>query len=149
MMTTLDMIEREPNHPEDCTCCECSTLTPRLSDSDALAAATLFKALADPARLHILDVLGQQTRQVCVCDLEGVVGLPDALTGQRPRQATISHHLKVLRDAGLVGYQKRGLWVYYYVHRERLATIQGFLEVLRQPQTLTPRGGGESASRRR
>jgi ArsR family transcriptional regulator len=135
-MTTLDTAVSELSHSEDCTCCECITLTPRLSDTEAQVAANLFKALADPTRLHILDVLSQQTQQVCVCDLEGIVGLPDAHTGHRPRQATISHHLKVLRDAGLVSYQKRGQWVYYHVCREQLAVAQALLEALRQPQAL-------------
>ena len=137
-MKTLDTTASEPSHPEDCTCCECITLTPRLSDTEAQTAANLFKALADPTRLHILDVLSQQSQQVCVCDLEGIVGLPDARTGLRPRQPTISHHLKVLRDVGLVSYQKRGLWVYYYVHRQQLAAVQALLEGLCQPQKLAP-----------
>ncbi len=140
-MTTHDALIKEPGHAPDCTCCTCSRVAPRLSDTEAQAAANLFKALADPARLQILDVLSQETKQVCVCDLEGLVGLPDTHTGQRPRQPTISHHLKVLRDAGLVGYEKRGLWVYYYVHREQLAAVQAVLEALRQPQALTQLSG--------
>jgi ArsR family transcriptional regulator len=107
-------------------CCDCQA-RPRLSDRRADAAADLFKALADPARLQILDILGQSAGQVCVCDLEGVVGLPDEHTGQRPKQPTISHHLKVLRDAGLVGSEKRGLWVYYFVRRDRLAEARELL----------------------
>ncbi len=111
-------------------CCQ-PGVTPRLTDERAKSAAELLKALADPARLQILDILSQRTGQVCVCDLEGVVGLPDPASGQRPRQSTISHHLKVLRDAGLVGYQKRGLWAYYFVQRERLAEAIELLERLR------------------
>jgi len=56
-------------------------ITPRLSDSEAQSAAVLLKALADPARLQILDVLAQHDRLVCVCDLEGIVGLPDRRPG--------------------------------------------------------------------
>jgi ArsR family transcriptional regulator len=103
---------------------------PRLSDSEAQAAAVLLKALADPARLQILDVLAQHDRLVCVCDLEGIVGLPDPQTGQRPKQPTISHHLKVLRNAGLVDYEKRGQWAYYAVCRERLAEAQALITLL-------------------
>lgn len=105
-------------------------VTPRLADSEAQAAALLLKALADPARLQILDVLGQHDGLVCVCDLEGVVGLPDPQTGQRPKQPTISHHLKVLRMAGLVDYQKQGQWAYYSVRRERLAEAQALIVML-------------------
>ena len=101
-----------------------------MGDDEARAAADLFKALADPARLQILDVLSQRAGAVCVCDLEGVVGLPDA-NGQRPKQPTISHHLRVLRDAGLVGYEKQGQWAYYFIHRERLDEVQALLARLR------------------
>lgn len=137
-MTRLETRVKAPGHPEHCTCCTCRILTPRLSDAEVRTAATLFKALADPARLHILDVLSQQTQHICVCDLEGIVGFPNERTGQRPRQATISHHLKVLRDAGLVGYQKRGLRVYYYVHGEQLQAARNLLETLCRPLTPSP-----------
>lgn len=111
-------------------CCE-PGVAPRLTDDAAKAAADLFKALADPARLQILDILDQHTGTVCVCDLEGVVGLPDEQTGQRLRQPTVSHHLKILRAAGLVDCEKRGLWAYYFVRRERLADVQALLDQLR------------------
>ena len=120
----------EPKRQPGNACCT-PAVTPRLSDDEAREAAELLKALADPARLQILDVLGQHTGYVCVCDLEGVVGLPDAQTGQRPKQPTISHHLRVLREAGLVDYEKRGLWAYYFVRRERLAEAYQFLARLR------------------
>lgn len=109
----------------------CVPVAPRLDDAAAREAATLLKALADPARLQILDILVQRSGLVCVCDLEGVVGLPDPVTGQRPKQSTISHHLKVLRDVGLVGYEKQGLWAYYFVHRDRLADVQRLLGSLK------------------
>jgi ArsR family transcriptional regulator len=112
------------------TMCFRHAVMPRLSDSEAQAAAVLLKALADPARLQILDVLAQHDRLVCVCDLEGVVGLPDPQTGQRPKQPTISHHLKVLRTAGLVDYEKRGQWAHYTVCRERLAEAQSLIALL-------------------
>jgi ArsR family transcriptional regulator len=108
----------------------CQPLLPRMSDKEASTTVELLKALADPARLQILDILSQHTGRVCVCDLEGVVGLPDA-GGQRPKQPTISHHLRVLRDAGLVGYEKQGQWAYYFIHRERLAEVQALLDRLR------------------
>jgi ArsR family transcriptional regulator len=112
------------------TLCFRHAVMPRLSDSEAQAAAALLKALADPARLQILDVLAQHDRLVCVCDLAGVVGLPDPQTGQRPRQPTISHHLKVLRNVGLVDYEKRGQWAYYAVCRERLAEARSLIALL-------------------
>jgi len=110
--------------------CDLPGIMPRLSDNEAQSAAVLLKALADPARLQILDVLAQHDRLVCVCELEGIVGLPDPQTGQRPKQPTISHHLKVLRTAGLVDYEKRGQSVYYAVCRERLARAQALIALL-------------------
>lgn len=118
----------EPKRQTGQGCCE--ALAPRLSDADAKAGADLLKALADPTRLHILDMLAQGSGLVCVCDFEDVVGLPDPQSGQRPRQPTISHHLKVLRAAGLVGYEKQGLWAYYFVQRDRLAAAQALLAAL-------------------
>lgn len=110
--------------------CSRPSLTPHLSDSEAADAVALLKALADPARLQILDVLAQHDRLICVCDLEGIVGRPDPQTGQRPRQPTISHHLKVLRMAGLVDYEKRGQWTYYAVCHQRLTEVQALLAML-------------------
>ncbi len=120
------VIERKRQVGRGC----CTAITPRMGDAAAKEAADLLKALAEPARLQILDILVQSGGLVCVCDLEGVVGLPDPKTGQRPKQPTISHHLRVLRDAGLVGYEKQGLWAYYFVHHERLADVQAVLALL-------------------
>ena len=110
-------------------CCE-NCVLPHLTDTAAKRVAALFKALANPARLQILDILSQHAGEVCACDFEGVVGLPDKETGQRPKQPTISHHLRVLRKAGLIGAQKRGLWIYYFVRRERLAEVRALLNAL-------------------
>lgn len=102
----------------------------RLSDAEAKAGAELLRALADPARLQILDVLGHGDGEVSVHELEDVVGLPDPRTGRRPRQPTISHHLKILRAAGLVGFRRRGPWVHYYVRGERVAAARALLDTL-------------------
>lgn len=110
-------------------CCE-NGVVPRLTDAAAKSASALLKALANPARLQILDILSQHPGQVCACDFEGIVGLPDKKSGQRPKQPTISHHLRVLRKAGLIGAHKRGLWIYYFVRHERLAEVQGLLNQL-------------------
>ena len=128
-MATSETIILEPRRQTGQSCC--ATVLPRLSDEAAKTAADLLKALADPTRLQILDILVQHTGLVCVCDFEGVVGLPDQQTGQRPKQPTISHHLRVLREAGLVGYEKQGVWAYYFVHRERLAEARSLLDMLR------------------
>lgn len=128
-MSEQSSIIMEPKRQTGQGCCE--QVTPRLNDDAAKSGAELLKALADPTRLQILDILVQRSGLVCVCDFEGVVGLPDPATGQRPKQPTISHHLKVLREAGLVGYEKQGLWAYYFVQRDRLAAAQSLLDSLR------------------
>jgi len=110
-------------------CCD-NGIVPQLSDATAERAAVLLKAVANPARLQILDILSQHAGKVCACDFEGLVGLPDEKTGQRPKQPTISHHLRVLRKAGLIGSQKNGLWVYYFLRRERLKEVQSLLNRL-------------------
>lgn len=71
---------------------------------DFTGAAALFKALADPHRLTILAMLARVDDEVCVCDFTD--GLP-------LNQPTVSHHLRVLREAGLVTCERRGTWVYY------------------------------------
>jgi ArsR family transcriptional regulator len=80
-------------------------------------AAQLFKALADETRLAILKQLREQ-REVCACDFLACCELA---------QPTVSHHLKVLREAGLVNAEKRGLWVYYSLNEEKLAALRGLL----------------------
>jgi ArsR family transcriptional regulator len=125
----LNTVVLEPKRQLGQGCCQ--PVAPRLGDDEVTDAASILKAVADPTRLQILDILSQHTGRVCVCDLEGVVGLPDPKTGQRPKQPTISHHLRVLRDVGLVGYEKQGQWAYYYVHRERLAELRALLDRLR------------------
>lgn len=111
-------------------CCDDVDVTPRLDDGAAADAALLFKALADPTRLQILDLLSQREGDLCVCDLQGRVGPPDG-TGQRPAQPTISHHLRVLREAGLVGRERRGVWAFYFLQRARLGAAQDLLARIR------------------
>lgn len=84
-------------------CCQ-RIVPPRVSDADLTRWASVFRALADPTRLGILALLAVQQGPLCVCDI----------VERFPRgQPTISHHLKVLRDAGLVRAQRDGVWVYY------------------------------------
>lgn len=82
--------------------------------TDRAADAALFKALADANRLAILATLARANDEVCVCDFTG--GLP-------LEQPTVSHHLRILREADLVTCERRGTWVYYRIAadaRERL-----------------------------
>ena len=81
---------------------------------DLTVEATTFKALADPARVAILATLARADQEVCVCDFTSGLGL---------NQSTVSHHLKLLKDARLVTSERRGTWGYYSLApdaRERL-----------------------------
>lgn len=81
-------------------CCPEATLY----DGDLSEESTLFKALADPARVAILATLARSENEVCVCDFTSGLGL---------NQSSVSHHLKLLKDTGLVNSVRRGTWGYY------------------------------------
>jgi ArsR family transcriptional regulator, arsenate/arsenite/antimonite-responsive transcriptional repressor len=88
-----------------------------LSDGDAESTATLFKALGDPARVKILNLLARTDRAVCACDFEPALNLS---------QPTVSHHLKKLTDAGLLEREQRGKWAYFSINHDavdKLATV--------------------------
>src|SRR5437763_12961483 len=90
---------------------------PVLSDEEAAATAELFKALADPARVRIVNLLATEGEPVCACNLNEPVGLS---------QPTVSHHLKRLVDAGLLEREQRGKWAYFSLTRdavEKLAAV--------------------------
>lgn len=86
-----------------------------MSVAQADRIAGLMKALADPIRLRLMSLIAAAD-EICVCDLLGPFDVS---------QPTISHHLKVLRSAGLVGSERRGTWVYYRAEREALDAIGG------------------------
>lgn len=79
--------------------------------------AQLFKAISSPVRVQILDILSRHAGEVCVCDIESQFTLS---------QPTISHHLGVLRKAGLVQSEQRGLWAFYFVRPAALEQVQGW-----------------------
>jgi ArsR family transcriptional regulator len=91
---------------------------PKIELEDAQRFAAVARALGDPVRLQIVDVLHHHAGSVCVCELNDLFDLS---------QATISHHLKVLRDAGIVDSEKRGVWAFYYVKRESLDQLGSWL----------------------
>jgi ArsR family transcriptional regulator len=92
-------------------CCEDSApiLTPTLGAPRTAALADRLKALADPTRLRMLDLLAQQSAPLCVCEITSRFA---------QRQPTISHHLRLLREAGLIRVEKRGTWAYYSATEE-------------------------------
>ncbi len=94
---------------------------PALTEEEAVSQARLLKALADPTRLRILSLLSRHEGEVCVFEIV------ESFTLEQP---TISHHLRILRDAGLVDCRKKGLWAYYYVRREALSRAQEVINAL-------------------
>lgn len=94
----------------------CSPVTGQmLSAADAETLAAALKALADPARLRLISIVAaSDTGEVCVCDFTGPVGLS---------QPTVSHHLKILVDAGLLTREQRGRWAYYRLVHDALDTL--------------------------
>jgi ArsR family transcriptional regulator, arsenate/arsenite/antimonite-responsive transcriptional repressor len=86
-----------------------------MGEEHAAHVAPLLKALADPVRLRLMSmVLSHEGGEACVCDLNDAFDLS---------QPTISHHLKVLHDAGLLDREKRGVWVYYQAKPEAMQAI--------------------------
>jgi ArsR family transcriptional regulator len=97
------------------SCCV-PVLQARLGKAAAEQLATVFKAIADPARLRLLSfIAAQPSGEACVCFLMKPLGLS---------QPTVSHHLKVLHDAGLLTRDRRGTWVYYRIVPEQLAALR-------------------------
>ncbi|HET8567063.1 MAG TPA: metalloregulator ArsR/SmtB family transcription factor [Solirubrobacterales bacterium] len=91
---------------------------PDVDREEAERIAAVAKALGDPIRLQLVDVLRKHAGKVCVCELVPLFDLS---------QPTVSHHLKVLREAGIVGSERRGLWAYYYVVPGALDETAGWL----------------------
>ena len=100
-------------------CCP-SVLAAPLDAAEAAQLAVGFTALADPVRLRVLSMLAAAPEgEVCVCDFVGPIG---------KSQPTISHHLKVLSEAGLVHGDRRGKWVWYSLDRDRLAGLRSAID---------------------
>jgi ArsR family transcriptional regulator len=102
-MNSLDVID----------CCR-PLGAPRLSETDAEAISTLFKALGDPARVKIVNMLATSADPVCACEFHPALGLS---------QATASHHLKKLTEAGLLEREQRGKWAYFSLNRDAVETL--------------------------
>jgi ArsR family transcriptional regulator len=97
---------------------------PVLSDEEAVSTATLFKALGDPARVRIVNLLASRGGEVCSCELEPALGLS---------QPTVSHHLKRLTDAGLLDREQRGRWAYFSINPEAAARLAGLVDLAEVP----------------
>lgn len=100
------------------TACCASVVADVLAADEAVQLAAAFAALADPVRLRLLNLV-ITAGEVCSCDLTGPLGRS---------QPTVSHHTKVLADAGLITGEKRGRWVHWRAEPERLAALRSALD---------------------
>lgn len=114
----LPLLGQEADEAE--ACCAPMVREP-LGEEAAGELSRMFKALGDPVRLRLLSLIAShEGGEACVCDLTGPFDVS---------QPTISHHLKVLREAGLVGSERRGTWVYYWVLPDALARLSALLQI--------------------
>jgi len=104
---------------ESVACCG-PLAAPVLSDEQAAGTADVFKALADPARVRIVNVLATSGEPVCVCHLIEPLGLS---------QPTVSHHLKRLTDAGLLDREQRGRWAYFSLRPDAVETLAAVVDL--------------------
>jgi ArsR family transcriptional regulator, arsenate/arsenite/antimonite-responsive transcriptional repressor len=116
MAVDLELAPKQ-KRPAGEPCCE-PVVYPDVEREHAEGIAAIAKALADPVRLQLVDVLRKHAGKVCVCELVPLFDLS---------QPTVSHHLKVLREAGLVASERRGLWAYYYVIPDSLEELSAWL----------------------
>lgn len=113
------------SNPESAAAEACCVTPPLLreplTEFAAVEMATKLKALADPVRLRLFSAIASHSGgEACVCDISGGIDVS---------QPTVSHHLKVLRDAGLLTSERRASWVYYAVIREALQDISALLDL--------------------
>jgi ArsR family transcriptional regulator, arsenate/arsenite/antimonite-responsive transcriptional repressor len=116
MPVDLELSPKTKRPPGE-ACCE-PVVYPDVQREQAQRMAAIAKALGDPIRLQLVDVLRKHAGKVCVCELVPLFDLS---------QPTVSHHLKVLRDAGIVASERQGLWAYYYVIPDALKELSGWL----------------------
>lgn len=107
-MSTTSLRRSFPVRRKNEPCCAPGA-EPSLTQRQSEELAARLKSLADPTRLRLLDTLAQQPVPLCVCDLTPQFS---------QNQPTISHHLKLLREAGLIACEKRGIWTYYWATSE-------------------------------
>ena len=116
MAVDLELAPKQKRPPGE-PCCQ-PVAYPDVERAQAERIAAIAKALADPIRLQLVDVVRRHAGKVCVCELVPLFELS---------QPTVSHHLKVLRQAGIVGSEREGLWAYYYVIPDALKELSAWL----------------------
>jgi len=118
MTVDLELAPKQ-KRPVGQPCCE-PVVYPDVERHEAERMASIAKALADPVRLQLVDVLRKHAGKVCVCELVPLFDLS---------QPTVSHHLKVLRQAGIVDSERQGLWAYYFVNTDALEELSAWLSL--------------------
>ena len=116
MSIDLELVPKQ-KRPAGERCCE-PVVYPDVERVQAARMAEVAKALGDPIRLQLVDVLRKHAGKVCVCELVPLFEIS---------QPTLSHHLKKLREAGIVDSERQGLWAYYYVKPEALKELSAWL----------------------
>ena len=116
MAVDLELVPKQ-KRPVGEPCCE-PVVYPDVERRQAERMAAIAKALGDPIRLQLVDVLRKHAGKVCVCELVPLFDIS---------QPTLSHHLRKLREAGVVDAERRGLWAYYYVVPEALKELSTWL----------------------
>ena len=116
MPVDLELAPKQ-KRPKGEPCCV-PVVYPDIERAHAERMAEVAKALGDPVRMQLVDVLRKHAGKVCVCELVPLFEIS---------QPTLSHHLKKLRDAGIVDSERQGLWAYYYVKPEALEELTTWL----------------------
>jgi ArsR family transcriptional regulator len=116
MSVDLQLTPKQKRAPGE-RCCE-PVVYPEVERKQAERMAAIAKALGDPVRLELVDVLRKHAGKVCVCELVPLFDIS---------QPTLSHHLKKLSDAGIVDSERQGLWAYYYVIPDALKELSAWL----------------------
>jgi ArsR family transcriptional regulator, arsenate/arsenite/antimonite-responsive transcriptional repressor len=115
-MTTIDLDSAARSERRVGTRCCDGDVAPRIGADEAQQTSDELSLLANPIRLQILSMLGRSAGDVCVCDLEAALPV---------KQPTVSHHLRILREAGLIDCERRGLWAHYFLKRDALTALRG------------------------
>lgn len=139
--TTATAVTQPAAAAAPAACCT-PLAAPRLTQPQAEQIAALLTALADPARVRLVNLLATSPDPICVCDFTQPLGLS---------QPTVSHHLRKLRQAGLVRAQRRGTWAYYSLDRDamnRLTAIVDLQSLDPAPAETAPSTSQDSHSRR-
>src|SRR4051812_22696886 len=116
MAVDLELVPKQKRAAGE-PCCQ-PVVYPDVEREHAVRMADVAKALGDPVRLQLVDVLRKHAGKVCVCELVPLFDIS---------QPTLSHHLKKLREAGIVESERRGLWAYYYVLPDALKELSAWL----------------------